>query len=81
MQEVRRWARALPRRSSVIDLGCGPGLPLTAVLVDEGLHVFGVDAAPSLVAAFQRNLPGTPIACEGVQESRLFDRTFDAILA
>jgi hypothetical protein len=28
-----------------------------------------------------RNLPGTPIACEAVQESRLFDRTFDALLA
>jgi hypothetical protein len=49
-------------------------------LVDEGLHVFGVDAAPSFVAAFQRNLPGIPIICEAVQESRLFDRTFDAVL-
>jgi SAM-dependent methyltransferase len=81
VKEVRKWARTLPRGSSVIDLGCGPGFPITALLVDEGLHVFGVDAAPSFVAAFQRNLPGTPIACEAVQESRLFDRTFDAVLA
>jgi SAM-dependent methyltransferase len=62
-------------------LGCGPGFPITAVLVDEGLHVFGVDAAPSFVSAFQPNLPGTPIICEAVQESRLFDRTFDGVLA
>ena len=81
VKEVQKWARTLPRGSSVIDLGCGPGLPITAVLVGEGLHVFGVDAAPSFVAAFQRNLPGTPIVCEAVQESRLFDRTFDAVLA
>ena len=81
VKEVRSWARALPRGSSVIDLGCGPGFPITSVLVDEGLHVFGVDAAPSHVAAFQRNLPGTPIICEAVQESRLFGRTFDAALA
>jgi SAM-dependent methyltransferase len=80
VKEVRKWARTLPRGSSVIDLGCGPGFPITAVLVDEGLHVFGVDAAPSLVAAFQNNLPGTPIVCEAVQESKLFDRTFDAVL-
>jgi len=51
------------------------------VLVDEGLQVFGVDAAPSFVAAFQRNLPGIPILCESVQESRWFDRSFDAALA
>jgi SAM-dependent methyltransferase len=81
VKEVRKWARTLPRDSSVIELGCGPGIPITTVLVEEGLHVFGVDAAPSIVAAFQRNLPGTPIVCETVQESRLFDRTFDAVLS
>ena len=81
VKEVRKWARTLPRGSSVIDLGCGPGFPITLVLVEEGLQVFGVDAAPSFVAAFQRNLQGTPIVCESVLESRLFDRTFDAALA
>ena len=35
----------------------------------------------SLVAAFRRNLPNTPIACEAVQDSTFFDRTFDAALA
>ena len=81
VKEVRKWARTLPRGSSVIDLGCGPGFPITVVLFDEGLHVFGVDAAPSFDAAFQRNLPGTPIICESVLESRLFGRTFDAVLS
>jgi SAM-dependent methyltransferase len=78
---VRKWARTLPRGGAVIDLGCGPGLPLTEVLVAEGLNVFGVDAAPSFVQAFQRNLPNTPVVCEAVQDSRFFDRTFDAALA
>jgi SAM-dependent methyltransferase len=62
-------------------VGCGPGFPITAVLVEEGLEVFGVDAAPSFVAAFQRRLPGIPIVCEGVQDSKMFDRTFDAVLS
>ena len=81
VKEVRNWARTLHPGSSVIDLGCGPGFPLTEVLVEEGLDVFGVDAAPSFVSAFQRNLPGTPIACESVLESSFFDRTFDAVLS
>ena len=81
VKEVRKWAKALPHGSSVIDLGCGPGFPLTAVLVEEGLQVFGVDGSPSFVAAFQQNLPGTPIICESVLESRFFDRTFDAVVS
>lgn len=81
VKEVRNWAKAIPRGSSVIDLGCGPGFPITVVLVEEGLQVFGVDAAPSFVSAFQRHLPGTPIVCESVLESSFFNRTFDAILS
>jgi SAM-dependent methyltransferase len=81
VKEVRKWAKTLPRGGSVIDLGCGPGFPITVVLVEEGLQASAVDAAPSLVAAFQRNLPGTPIVCESVLESRFFNQTFDAVLA
>lgn len=81
VSRVRNWAKALPRGAAVIDLGCGPGLPITDVLVAEGLRAYGVDAAPSLVQAFRRNLPNTPIACEAIQESKFFDRTFDGVLA
>ena len=81
VKEVRKWAKTLQPSNTVIDLGCGPGFPITVVLVEEGLHACGVDAAPSFVAAFKRNLPGTPIVCECVLESRFFDRTFDAVLA
>ena len=78
---VRKWARTLPRGAAVIDLGCGPGFPITEVLVAEGLRTLGVDAAPSFVQAFRRNLPNTPVVCEAVQDSRFFDRTFDGVLA
>ena len=57
---VRNWAKTLPRGAAVIDLGCGPGSPITEVLVAEGLKVFGVDAAPSFVQAFRRNLQTYP---------------------
>ncbi|MCX6586245.1 MAG: class I SAM-dependent methyltransferase [Acidobacteria bacterium] len=79
--EVRQWARTLPAGAAVLDLGCGTGLPLTALLVAEGLSVYGVDAAPSFVQAFRRHLPHTPIACEAVQDSPFFGRTFDGVLA
>ena len=78
---VRELARALRCGASVIDLGCGPGFPITEVLVAEGLNVFAVDAAPSFVQAFRRNLPNTPVVCEAVQDSRFFNRTFDGVLA
>lgn len=80
-RQVRDWARTLPLGAAVIDLGCGTGFPITKVLVDEKLNVYGVDAAPSLVAAFRHNLPEVPVACESVVESTFFNRTFDAVVA
>ena len=71
----------MPRDVSDFDLGCGSGFPLTVVLLEEGLQAFGVDASPTLVAAFQRNLPGTPVICESVLESSLVSRAFDAALS
>jgi SAM-dependent methyltransferase len=80
-KEVRDWARKLPLGAAVIDLGCGTGLPITKVLVDEKLNVYGVDASPSFVAAFRQNLPEVPVACESVLESSFFNRTFDGAVA
>lgn len=81
VREVRRWARTLPKGSAVIDLGCGPGFPISEILVAEGLEVFALDASPTFVQAFRSNLPGVPVVCEPVQHSQFFNRTFDAVLA
>jgi SAM-dependent methyltransferase len=80
-RQVRDWARRLRRSSTVLELGCGTGLPITQALVEEGLEVCAVDAAPTLVAAFKRNFPGVPVACEPAESSTFFDRQFDAVLA
>jgi 2-polyprenyl-3-methyl-5-hydroxy-6-metoxy-1,4-benzoquinol methylase len=81
VRQVRAWARSLPPHATVLDLGCGSGLPLTKVLVDEGLTVYGVDASPTLVASFRRHLPGIAVACESVEDSAFFHQHFDAVLS
>ena len=79
---IRSWARQnVPRRGSVLDVGCGSGVPVAAALIDQGLDVFGVDASATLIAAFRRRFPGAPAACEPAQESAFFHRSFDAAVA
>jgi SAM-dependent methyltransferase len=78
---VRAWARALPKGGAILDLGCGSGVPISRALAQDGFVVYGVDASPRLVAAFRERLPGARVACEAVQDSRLFGRSFDGIVA
>ena len=78
---VGAWAESLPEGASVLDLGCGHGDPNMPALLKAGVKVAGVDASPSLVAAFQKRYPSSEIACESVEDSSFFGRQFDAILA
>ncbi|SEL91506.1 class I SAM-dependent methyltransferase [Parapedobacter koreensis] len=78
---IRHWARTLPPGATVLDLGCGTGIPISGTLISEGMNVYGVDASPTLVKAFRRNFPGTPVCCESVVTSPFFNLKFDAIVA
>ncbi len=77
---VRAWAASLPTGACVVDVGAGHGEPLTAILLETGLQVSAIDAAPSLVAAFRLRFPGVEIACEPAERSAFFGRIFDAAL-
>jgi cyclopropane fatty-acyl-phospholipid synthase-like methyltransferase len=77
---VRRWALALEPGATILDLGCGHGVPLAAALIDDGFIVYGIDASPTLTATFRRRFPHAHVACEAVEESAFFTRTFDAVL-
>jgi hypothetical protein len=49
VEQIRTWARSLPRHATVLELGSGPGYPTAAALVAEGLNVYAVDASPTFV--------------------------------
>lgn len=78
---VRKWARSLPSHSTVLDLGCGTGIPVSKILMEEGMIVLGIDASPTMVKTFKENFPDAPVVCEAVEESLFFEKKFDAIVA
>ena len=78
---VAEWSKTLPIAATVLDLGCGPGVPVSEVLIDRGFQVHGVDASPSMVAAFRRNFPNAPVECAAVEDFNFFGKPFDAVIA
>lgn len=78
---VREWASTLPPGAAVLDLGCGPGVPLTAALLDQGCEVCGIDASARMVEAFRERFPHVTVTCEDVEDSTFFDRNFEGVLA
>jgi cyclopropane fatty-acyl-phospholipid synthase-like methyltransferase len=78
---VAEWSQTLPGGATVLDLGCGSGVPISQALIERGVKVYGVDASPTMVAAFRARFPAVPIECAAVEESGFFDRTFDGVVA
>jgi SAM-dependent methyltransferase len=78
---ARAWARTFHTGSAVLDLGCGTGIPVTKILLEAGLKAYAVDASPKMVEDFKQNFPDVPVACESVERSAFFNRTFDGIIA
>jgi SAM-dependent methyltransferase len=78
---VAEWAATLPPDATVLDLGCGTGIPITTIFVERGFHVYGLDASPAMVAAFKARFPGILVQCAAAQESDFFGRTFDAVVS
>lgn len=78
---LRAWASSLPARASVLDIGAGAGVPVTATLLEAGLEVSAIDPSPSLLSALRQRFPHVPAACEPAEESGFFGRSFDGIVA
>ena len=78
---VRAWTKDFKRGTSILDLGCGSGVPVSQALIDAGFIVSAIDASPTLVAAFRSRFPRCEIACEQAETSRFFGKTYDAVIS
>ena len=75
------WSQTLPSGATVLDLGCGTGVPISQALIERGFKVYGVDASATIVAAFRARFPSVPVECAAVEDSDFFARTFDGVVA
>lgn len=80
-EPVRSWARTLAPKATILDLGCGNGIPITEALVKDGYILYGIDASPTLIASYREHFSDLTVACEPVETSDYFDRKFDGVVA
>jgi cyclopropane fatty-acyl-phospholipid synthase-like methyltransferase len=64
----------------VLDLGCGTGEPMGRHLIESGLDVTGVDAAPAMLALARSRLPRATWI-EADMRTLALGRRYDAVIA
>lgn len=78
---VRSWAQTLVPNATILDLGCGNGIPITEALVKDRHTLYGIDASPTLIASYREHFPDMTVACEPVETTGFFGRKFDGVVA
>lgn len=66
--------------ATVLDLGCGSGMPIAAWFTDQGCAVTGVDGSKNMLDHFRRNLPDARAVLADMRGLSLGQR-FDVIVA
>ena len=79
--DLAAFVRTLPPRASVLDLGCGGGVPVSQILTQEGFDVVAVDSSPEMVARYRANFPSVPVRCERAQEACFTTGSLGAVVA
>lgn len=80
-ESVRSWAHTLVPKATILDLGCGNGIPITEALVKDGHNLYGIDASPTLITSYREHFPDLTVACEPVETTNFFDRKYDGVVA
>ncbi len=57
METFDIFCQKLPAEASVLDFGCGTGIPFTKELAIKGFNVTGIDISDSMIDAAIRNVP------------------------
>ena len=78
--ELQALSNRLENGDSVLDAGCGAGVPIARSLA-ERYRVTGVDLSREMVRRARRNVPGGHFICADIMSVDLPTASFDAVVA
>jgi len=74
------FCKELPKKGAVLDLGCGPGIPITKNLVKRGFSVTGIDLSEKMIKLARKNAPNAKYQCISMTSIN-FKNEFDGIIS
>ena len=77
---LERFRDLIVPGGTLLDLGCGPGVPLAAWFIDEGFRITGIDSAPAMLDLARARFPEQAWIDADMRHLAL-GRRFDAVLA
>ncbi len=79
--QLKEILEKIPRKSKILDAGCGSGKPVAKFLSQKGYQVIGIDISKELIKQARKNTPKTEFKIMSMYELKFPAKTFDAIVS
>lgn len=80
-KEIQKFIDNLPEGGSVLDIGCGGGVPVLRTLIDKGYDATGIDFSKSMLEAAKKNVPEATLILGDVTKTKFEENSFDGIIS
>lgn len=78
---VQQLLKYLPKKSTILDLGCGAGVPVDDILIKAGHHVTGIDISAEQIKLARKNCRGGDFLVGDIQKLKENEYQVDAVIS
>ncbi len=80
-RHIQALVKLLPKKSNILDIGCGAGLGVDDLLLKAGHSVIGIDNSESMIKMARKNCPGGEYLIADMQTLEADDYQVEAIVS
>ena len=81
VKEIDEFISHLPERGSVLDIGCGGGVPVLRTLVDRGFDAKGIDFSQGMLDVAKENVPEAELILGDITKTDFEPESLDGIIS
>lgn len=78
---IQQLVKYLPKNASVLDLGCGAGIPVDDLLLKAGHSVIGIDISHEQIKLARKNCPRGQYLIGDIQDLEMGEYRVDAVIS
>ena len=79
--ELETFSSLLPENASILDAGCGAGIPVAKFLDKKGFKIIGIDLSEKMLSLARNNVPNATFYKMDINEITFNENTFDGIIS
>lgn len=81
MKEIEEFLSLVPDNGTVLDVGCGGGVPVLKMVIERGFSATGIDFSKGMLEIAEKNVPEAELVHGDVTKKDFPNESFDGIIS